>query len=159
MRKKLMVQNGIITWRLGYDKSKEKAKDIYARLGHIKCPALGDKEVAFSRIGFNHLIRKGRVLRTRSEQKRRFVLIEYIKQIILDPNATILFRESSIKEKVVRGNKRVFIKSHARFWTFVSNIKDCKIKVVIRQMDEGKLQFLSIFGDNVITRIKKSLKT
>jgi len=154
------IQNkGITTWRLGYSKSREKAKNIYSRLDKVICPALGNAEISFSRIGFNHLIRKGRTLRTKSEQKRRFVLIKYIHQIILDPNATILFRESIIKEKVVRGNKRIFIKSHAKFWTFVSNINGCKIKVVIRQMDNGKLQFLSVFGDNVITRIKKSLKT
>jgi len=148
MSSKNTQQKGITVWKLGYAESRQKAKEIYSKIGSVKCPAL-DSEVFFSRIGFNHIIRKGHQLRTKAEQKRRFVLIQYAKQIILDPKATILFRESTVREKINKYGKRVIVESHARFWTFVATIHGCKIKVVIRQLDDGKKHFLSIFGDNI----------
>lgn len=56
------------TWGIGYEKSKEKAKNIYSKIGRIECSALSDEFVTFSSVRFNHLVRKGRIPRTRNEQ-------------------------------------------------------------------------------------------
>jgi len=44
------------TWGLGYEKSKHKAKRIYAKIGRVPSPALGGELVAFTSAGFNHLV-------------------------------------------------------------------------------------------------------
>jgi len=149
-------QKGIFIWELDYNESKQKAKEIYSKISVLECSALDSSKIFFSRIGFNHIIRKGHTVRPKTEQMRRFVLFQYIEQILSDPKSVILFRESNVRESANKYGKKVIVKSRAKFWTFVSSINGCKIKVVIRQLDEGRKQFLSIFGDKVI--IKKSLK-
>lgn len=135
-------------WSLGYEKAKEKAKKIYSRIGHVKCPALQGR-VSFSRLGFNHLIRKGRIPRTKNEQKRRFVLLPYVENIVKNPTATIQYRKEKIKEKANRHGKKVLIESVAHFWTFIETIRDCTVKVVIRQLNNGNKHFFSVMGDNI----------
>ncbi|MFC1756615.1 hypothetical protein ACFLZC_00435 [Patescibacteria group bacterium] len=73
------------TWNLGYKKAKEKAKKVYSKIGRIQCPALNNEFVSFSRLGFNHIMRKGRIPRTRNEQKRRFKLLLFAENIIKNP--------------------------------------------------------------------------
>jgi len=153
---------GIKTWRLGYDKSKQKAKNIYSDIGWIRCNALGNERVAFTRVGFNHLMRKGRKARTRTEQKRRFVLIQFVEQIITDPNAIIEYRRYNVKEVRNHHGEKVTIRSIADFWTFVAHIKGCKIKVVIRQLEGAEKHFFSVMSNDVVSsntnknRIKKT---
>lgn len=137
------------TWGLGYEKSKERAKKVYSRIGRIKCPALDDEMVVFNSAGFNHLVRKGRIPRPRNEQKRRFVLLEYAEQIIKNPRADIEFRQSEIKYTVDRYGEEVLMTSVAKFWTFAQTIDGCVIKVVIRQIEDKQKIFFSIMGDDV----------
>lgn len=135
--------------KLGYEKAKQQAKQIYSKIGRIRCPALGDEYVFFTSAGFNHILRKGRIPRTRNEQKRRFTLIPYVEEIIKNPAAKIIYRKTEVKEKVNRHGEKVLIESMAHFWTFVDKIDDCAIKVVIRQLENKNKYFFSVMGDNV----------
>lgn len=148
------------TWKLGYEKAKNKAKQLYSKIGRIKSPALNNDDVSFSRLGFNHLIRKGRIPRTKNEQKRRFGLLPFIEKVVKNPKAIIIYRKETIKEKVNRHGEKILVESIAHFWTFVEKVKDCTVKIVIRQKNSGKKHFFSIMGDNVQTSRgrKKKLK-
>lgn len=138
------------TWSLGYNKAKEKAKEIYGKIGRIESPALNGEYVAFTSKGFDHLMRKGRIPRTRNEQKRRFVLIQYAEQIIKNPKAKILFRQNETKRKVNRHGEIITLTSLASFWTFAEKINGCTIKVVIAQFrKDGQKEFMSIMGNRV----------
>ena len=136
------------TWGIGYEKSKDKAKNIYSKIGRIECPALNEL-VTFSRVGFNHLVRKGRIPRTKNEQKRRFVLVPYVEKIIKNPKAKIFYREKTVKYKANRHGEKVIIESRAKFWAFVENAESCKVKVIIRQLGNGHKHFFSVIGDKV----------
>ena len=145
------------TWGLGYEKSKRKAKTIYAQIGRVPSPALGDALVAFTSAGFNHLIRKGRIPRPKNEQKRRFALIPHIEKIIKNPKATIQYERRETRDVVNRHGNKITIQSIADFWTFSKEINGCEMKVVIREI-VGKVgkHFLSVMGDKV--KIKKKPK-
>ncbi|MDD5696731.1 MAG: hypothetical protein PHO90_02020 [Candidatus Pacebacteria bacterium] len=148
--------------KLGYEKAKRQAKKIYSKIGRIKCSALSDEYVFFTSAGFNHLLRKGRIPRTRNEQKRRFTLLPYIEKIIKNPTAKITYKKIEIKEKANRHGEKVLIESTAYFWTFIEKIDDCKIKVVIRQLENKNKHFFSVMGDNVkiiSTRRKNRINT
>ena len=151
-------------WNLGYEKSKQKAKEIYSKIGRIQSPAFGGELVAFTSAGFNHLVRKGRIPRPKNEQKRRFTLIPYVEQIIKNPKATLLYERRETRYVTDRHGKKVTIQSVADFWTFVEIIENCKIKVVVRQLDtDGPKHFLSVMGDDATTakrrhKIKKPPK-
>lgn len=137
-------------WNLGYEAAKKKAKEIYSKVGRIPCPAFNGELVAFNSKGFDHILRKGRIPRTRNEQKRRFVLIQYAERIVKNPKATILFEQRELKFEVDRHGEKVLLTSVAQFWTFVDKVGDCQVKVVIQQLGVGKQKyFLSIMGDNV----------
>ena len=142
--------------KLGYEKAKQQAKQIYSKIGRIKCPALGDEYVFFTSAGFDHILRKGRIPRTRNEQKRRFTLMPYVENIIKNPTAKIIYRKLDVKEKVNRHGEKVLVESVAHFWTFREKINDCVIKVVIRQLANKDKHFFSVMGDNVkIISVKK----
>ncbi len=146
------------TWGLGYKKSLEKAKRIYSKIGRIKCPALNNENISFSRLGFNHLVRKGRIPRTRNEQKRRFVLLPYTEKIIKNPKANISFLQKTVKNKVDRHGEKILVESTASFWTFIERVNSCKIKVVIRQLNHGDKHFFSVMGNSVHVKNKKKIK-
>src|SRR5262249_3164206 len=106
----------------------------YDQIGIIESPALSG-EVAFTDVGFNHLIRKRRRFRTRNERNRRFALLKYARRIIADKQATILYRQEHFHSSVIH------------FWAFSATIDTHDIKVVVSQIDDGKKQFLSIMED------------
>lgn len=148
------------TWNFGYNKSKDRAKKIYLKVGRVKSPALNGVNVLFTNIGFNHLVRKGRIPRTRNEQKRRFVLVPKIEKIISNPSAKIEYRTNKIKYYANRHGNKVLITSIAYFWTFVEKINDCTIRVVVRKLNDGEFHFFSVMGDNVkVTRGRKKQKS
>lgn len=118
-----------------YKKQKLEARELYKKIKFVSCPAFDNQPVNFTRVGFDHLIWKGRSERNRAEQVRRFQLLKYAKDIISNPNATILYR---------RENKEGL--SPADFWQFVEIIRGRKIKVVIRQIDGGNKHFFSIMA-------------
>ncbi|OGG60521.1 hypothetical protein A3C89_04000 [Candidatus Kaiserbacteria bacterium RIFCSPHIGHO2_02_FULL_50_50] len=139
------------TWRLPYEHSKKKAKEIYKSIGAIICPALDGDYVYFTNVGFNHLVRKGRIPRTKNEQMSRFVLLEHVEPILKDPRANIEYRATTEKRVVNRHGEEYFMESTAEFWTFHKRIDDCTIKVVVRKLGtEGDKHFFSIMGDNVV---------
>lgn len=130
-----------------YEQLKLKAKKVYSKIGRIASPALNDEYVAFTNIGFTHLIRKGRNPRPRNEQAGRFLLIPYAEQIIKNPKAIILYRSSETKYYINRHGQKILTTSTAHFWTFVESIKGVKIKIVIRQLNKGQKHFFSIMGN------------
>ena len=143
--------------KLGYEKAKQQAKQIYLKIGRIKCPALSGEYVFFTSAGFDHILRKGRIPRTRNEQKRRFTLIPYAENIIKNPTAKIIYRKLDVKEKVNRHGEKILIESVAHFWTFEEKINDCIVKVVVRQLENKSKHFFSVMGDNI--KIIKRNKT
>lgn len=148
------------TWEIGYQKSKTQARAIYSKIGRVQSPALNREYVAFTSEGFSHLIRKGRIPRPRNEQKRRFALIPYAEKIIKNPKAVILYRMTEVKYYADRYGEKVLITSIAHFWTFVDKINGGTIKVVIRQLNQGKKHFFSIMGNKIpIARNENRSKT
>ncbi len=141
------------TWGISYKKSKEKAKEIYSKIGRIQCPALNGDYISFNSLGFNHLIRKGRIPRPRNEQKKRFALLFYVEKIIKNPTASIEYKRKETKYYVNRYGSRILITSEADFWTFREKVQDCTIKIVIRQINKGikkgDKHFFSIMGDDI----------
>lgn len=97
-----------------YEKIKADAYKSYKEIGSVFCPLLG-KTVQFTNIGFNHLIRKGRMIRPREEQVRRFELIRYLVEIVSCPRADVHLDDSkSIK-----------------MWNIIKNIHGSDIRVVV----------------------------
>jgi len=122
----------------------QKVKREYINIGSIPCPAFGGKLIHFDERGFNHLVMKQGVRRTRSEQLRKFKLLAYAPYIV---------RESDKFSTAYKNNRG---KTCAYFWSLKSMRKDTIIIVIIRQIgDTGDKHFLSIMSK----RLPKSAQT
>lgn len=111
-----------------YEVARRKAKEYYAAIGRVWCPSLSEY-IVFTKVGFRHLIWKGRSARPKNEQRRRFALLRYAKRIIKNKNAYIAYRS----------------KGHMQFWAFIEKYDSELITVIIRQFGEEEKHFFSIF--------------
>ena len=115
-----------------YEDAKYKAKMLYESIGRVWCPALNDF-IVLDDAGFLHLIEKGRLPRPKSEQKRRFFILRYVKDIL------------GTKEPF--SNDRLFASgTPVKYWKFINIQEGNTIKIVIRQIDNRQKYFLSIYG-------------
>ena len=107
------------------------AEALYFGFGCVWCPTLDDF-VYFGKLGFRHLIRKGRKFRTRNEQCRRLALLPYT-PIILKDKSAILDADNRYTEKI-------------KYWTLKAPYKKDDITVVVMQIKQGKKYFVSIYA-------------
>ena len=116
----------------GYKKIEKETREFYASIDRIWCSRLS-AFIIFNRAGFQHLVRRGRVQRPKSEQKRRFVLLLYVGEIISDSEANISYKRKTLEC------------SGAEFWIFKKNINEILITVVLRRIGDGNIHFFSIY--------------
>jgi hypothetical protein len=114
-----------------YEKAKKEAELLYSQIGRVWCPVISDF-VYFGKIGFHHLIQKGKKFRPRSEQQRRFLLLIYAKDILSDL-------------EVHCDNRRDQNNPDVHYWDFTAHRENAFIKVIVIQIKNGKKYFLSIY--------------
>jgi len=115
----------------------KKSEEDYKKIGYVKCPAFSNEEIHFNKIGFNHLLWKGRKMRAPEEQIRRIGLIPKAVRIISTSKKCTHYRESLR----VLGNGSI---SLAKFWSISTNIEGVYIRIIIRQTNNGRKYFLSV---------------
>jgi len=128
---------------MGYEACKKWAKNFYKKIGVVISPALDNQYVSFNNTGFNHLIRKLSI-RSRNEQKRRFLLLPKAEAIIKNPQAIIVYRKEEKKILIKKKETKILKESTIHYWTFVYFTDFKRIKVVIRQINNGAKHFYSI---------------
>lgn len=129
--------------KMGYETCRKWAKNFYKKIGAVLSPALDNQYIFFNNTGFNHLIRK-LSLRSRHEQKRRFLLLPRAEAIIKNPQAIMVYRKEKKKILIKRKETKALKESTIHYWTFVYFTDSKRIKVVIRQINNGNKHFYSI---------------
>lgn len=117
-----------------YGAAKEKAKKFYKEIVSVWSPALDDY-VVFNSTGFRHLIWKQGKHRFKGEQKRRFALIPYAAEILKN-SQKVDYRETHEGSRIIYR------------WVFTEEKEGITIKVIVRQIEGQRKQFLSIFEAN-----------
>ena len=112
---------------------KEQIQKFFNQNKRVACPAFPDEPVIFNAKGINHLIYKGN--RSRREESRIIMNIRLLPRAIKVLRVMPLWQEESryIKEGVTY-----------KFWCFEAVVNDRRIKVVIRQVGNGKKHFWSV---------------
>jgi hypothetical protein len=131
----------------GYKKARRKAEEIYARIGRVSCPALGES-VDFNRVGFQHLIQKRRKFRQKGEQKKRFALLQYVEDMLKNYHGEIAYEKRKISQHIRVNGKKVIVGSAAHFWALTDQRDGKTIKLIVRQLDGQGKHFFSIFEGN-----------
>ncbi len=117
---------------IGYEKSKKWARKNYSKIKEVACPVLQGELIRFSAVGFDHLVRKLN-MRSHKEQKFRFSLIPYASRIVADPHVQLTHRSNLMPDGTI-----------IKFWGLEKACGDKKLRVVIRQKENGPKHFYSI---------------
>ena len=146
--------------KMGYVACKKWAKDFYKKIGTVLSPALDNQYISFNNTGFNHLVRK-LSLRSRNEQKRRFLRLPQVELIIKNPKAIIVYRKEEKKIEIKKNGLKVLKESTIHYWTFVYFTDSKRIKIVIRQVNNGSKHFYSVMDKKLdeTEKDKKKQKT
>ena len=101
-------------------------------IGYIECPAFRSEKVYFNRNGFDHLLRKNGKFRPINEQVRRIQLIS---------KAILVIQTSSQFQSTLLNTEN---HHPALFWAFSKTMDTVEIRVVVRQLGDGKKHFFSV---------------
>jgi hypothetical protein len=82
----------------------ENPKKLYENIGETWCQVLKEC-ITFNRLGFQHLLRKRGIPRTKAEKERHFAPLPFVKEIIEDPSNNAEFWRLS---KEINGKKYFF---------------------------------------------------
>lgn len=133
------------------DRIRAKAKAKYDALGIVRCPALSGK-VHFTSEGFNHLRYAGKRERPINVQVMKLSLVGYINEIL---SITTTIQEHDERRELIHKKRYKKLSkewSTIRYWGFVAIIRDKRIKVVVRQIDDGAFHFWSVIPAWKISR-------
>jgi len=137
---------------------RESAEKGYKDMKEIHCPYFKEK-VTFTSEGFNHIrYRKSRNERHYSVQKMRYKLLPLASEVLRNSKT---LQEHEIQKnfiEVKRNKKREKIMKEVHFYGFIAIVKDWKVKVIVRQVGEGKKHFWSIIPNWKTRRTKDSKK-
>ena len=136
-----------------YEEARKNAKEFYRTIGHIWCPMLNDY-VVFKSAGLRHLIRKNGKPRSERDQMRRFLLLNSAPGILADPTARVIQREKNEMPDASRGTSTP---PSARFLTITAQRNEKIITIVVRQIRDGKRNFLSIYDQKIAQRNRATL--
>jgi hypothetical protein len=117
---------------MSYHAALRRAEKFYKTLMSTQSSHFNDGWVVFNNIGFRHLIRKAKV-RTRKEQMKRFALLYEAPEVLRDPNATVVSYR-------IDENKNLPV----QYWAIQREKNGAKIKVIVRQVGNGKKHFYSV---------------
>ena len=118
---------------MNYRKYKIQIKILFDSTGSIDCPAFNFEKISFNAKGINHLLFKGD--RSQRDKKRIETNIRLLPNAIFLLEKTTFWQEESQYEK----DKKVY-----KFWAFEAVINKRRIKVIIRQIGNGKKHFWSV---------------
>jgi hypothetical protein len=133
-------------FRFEREKVKNEAREIYNKIGRVWSPTLND-HVSFESTGFRHLMWKGGERRPYTQQVRRLSLIVSATEIISNPKSRVIKREEARYSPIKRDGVEVVIKKQVRFWAFHAKIESKKIRVIVRQINNGNKHFFSVFEE------------
>ena len=127
-----------------YADIRSKALKIYNTFGKVNCPALGGY-VHFTSEGFNHLV-YGRAKKERDKRAQiaRFDMLEKAKFILEESTTFQEYDEAIEYVRVNRHGKYVGMNAIVRCWGFVAIVRKFRVKVVVVQVGNGKMEFQSV---------------
>ncbi len=113
----------------------ELAREKYKKIGEIECSAFAGEKVVFNAKGFSHLMYQGSGKEKSRPEKESQTRVGLIPRAVKLLQMMPLPQEES--EYEVEGKKY-------KYWAFEAVVGDKRIKVVVRQVGNGKKHFWSV---------------
>ena len=140
-----------------FDKLKKQVKEDYTALGEIRCPYFNGS-VHFSSEGFKHILYKGSTKLKRRDRNSQFTRLQLFKLApkLLRLTKTVQEHYADKQFVPVRHNKRKEkVLKEICYWGFVAILGERRIKVIVKQIGNGKKKFWSIIPNWGIRKTDK----
>lgn len=127
-----------------FEKIREKGESLYKEFGAVYCPYFKLK-IAFNSQGLEHLKYKKRdKTRLIQDQYMRFKLLNFVPEILkLSYTLQGILETKKFVKTRVHSRSDTLLKS-VNYYEFIALIKRYRIKIVLKQIDNGEIFFWSI---------------
>ncbi|MCX6712263.1 MAG: hypothetical protein NT041_01060 [Candidatus Vogelbacteria bacterium] len=127
-----------------FEEVKIKGEDFYKTLDSVYCPYFKEK-ISFNVHGINHLkFKEERKARPQQDQYMRLKLI-HLAPVVLKASATLQgIWETKSFEKVRIHSRTDIVLTKVTYYEFVAVIDQVRVKVIVKQIDDGEKFFWSI---------------
>lgn len=132
-----------------FQKTKQRARNVYKKQIEISCPFL-NKKIKLNSDGFHHLQFTNGRERNKSEQMLKFNLLPLALNIIEKSGTLQEYRKTMlISQKGRFSNKKSSNMKEVQYWGFTSIVSNPKIRVkaILRQIGNGEVHFWSVMPD------------
>ncbi len=124
--------------------AKEAARQFYTHLGSVYCPYLNE-QIGFNSEGFNHIqFKSSRRERHTKVQMLRYKLLFLAPKVLSKSNTLQEFQKLTLKTPIKINKTSDKVDKQIQFYGFIAILNGWKIKVIIRQIGDGKKHFWSI---------------
>lgn len=124
--------------------AKNKGEILYKSLCEIYCPYLGEK-ISFGSKGLEHLKfkRRGKA-RSEKDQYMRFRLLHLAPEILRASHTLQGILETKKFERIRVHNRTDIILKPVAYYEFIAVVKRSRMRVIVKQIDDGQKFFWSI---------------
>lgn len=128
-----------------FEAVREEAEKLYASIDPIPCPYFNIAPVAFNALGIRHLkFKADDKARTREDQYPRLKLLHLAPRVIaLSRTVQGIWHTKQFESRKSHGRWERVLKNVV-FYEFVAVLQNVRIKVIVKQVEEGKRYFWSI---------------
>ncbi len=127
-----------------FEEIKLKGEELYKTFTEVYCPYFKET-IDFNAQGIEHLKYKQRnKSRHDNDQYMRFKLIHLAPEVIKISNSVQGIFETKRFEYIKNHNKWEQVLKHVTYYEFIAVIKRNRVKIIVKQIDNGKKIFWSI---------------
>lgn len=128
-----------------FERVRDEAEEIYKATGEISCPYFSKEKIIFNAKGWEHIRFQGlRQARPHQDQYTRLRLIGLAPKIIQASHTLQgISRRRSLEREKTHGRWEGMMRM-ATYYEFVAVIKEYRVRVIVKQVEEGPKYFWSI---------------
>ena len=127
-----------------FDGVVSKGEEIYKSFTSIRCPYL-ESEVNFSTQGLEHIkFKKHGKARFRHDQYMRFKLLHLVPEVLKLSKTVHGLSETKHFERVRMHSRTDTILKAVTYYEFIAILKKVRIKVIVKQIEDGEYLFWSV---------------
>lgn len=127
-----------------FEKVRMDAEAFYGTIGEIQCPYFGEK-ISFNVAGLKHLkFKSDEVARSHSEQYARLKLLTLAPQVLSLSHTVQGIWHTKHFERIRVHSRTDTILKPVSFYEFIAVLENTRVKVIVKQIDNGQKFFWSI---------------
>lgn len=127
-----------------FEQTRINAEKFYSSIEDVRCPYFGEK-IAFNIAGFKHLrFKSDMVARPRSEQYARLKLLTLAPQVLLLSKTVQGIWETKSFERIRIHSRTDNILKPVIYYEFIAVLKNVRVKVIVKQIEDSQKFFWSI---------------